>query len=181
MLTFIRRHLSYANVMATMAVFIALGGGAIAAGVKLKANQVKAKNIKAGAVTEAKIADNAVNASKIKPGVVGIEHAKNSLHQNCPGGTTYQQGGCIEDAARATANWTTALTNCYNAGGRLADTGEMAAFRARGGAIQGSGEWTVDISDINGTTATRLDVGGQPTPNGTATSNPYRCVFQPLG
>jgi len=207
----IRKHATYANVMATVAVFLALGGGAIAAKA-LKKNSVGSKQLKTNAVTEKKIAGNAVTQSKIASGAVvkgkladnsvgngkiednavtgvkiananvGLDKAANSLHQNCPAATTYQQGGCIENSSRASADWATALSTCYGiAGARLADTGEMATFKARGGAISGSGEWTVDLADANGTTATRMDFNGTPTPQGTATSNPYRCVHQPLG
>jgi hypothetical protein len=58
--------LNYANVMATIAVFMVLGGGAFAA-VRLGKNAVKAKNIAAGAVKTKKIANNAVTQQKIKP------------------------------------------------------------------------------------------------------------------
>lgn len=58
--------LNYANVMATIAVFLALGGGAFAA-VKLKKNQVTTKVIKNSAVTESKLADSAVTEKKVKP------------------------------------------------------------------------------------------------------------------
>ena len=205
----IRRHATYANVMATVAVFIALGGSAFA--VKLKAKSVGTKQLKGKAVTEPKLADgaatqpkigsgavvkgkladlavgngkiedNAVTASKIADAQVGLPKAANSLHQNCPAGTTYQQGGCIENTSRATTDWNTARTTCYGiSGARLPDTGEMATFFARGGAIAGSGEWTIDLADANGTTATRMDFNGTPTPQGTATSNPFRCVHQPL-
>lgn len=80
MLTRLKPHLSYANVMATVAVFLALGGGAFAA-VKLQKNSVKTKIIKNGAVTEpklaanavsnGKVADNAITSSKIANGSVG--------------------------------------------------------------------------------------------------------------
>lgn len=59
--------LNYANVMATVAVFMALGGGAYAAKVQLGKNAVKTKSIKNGAVTESKLASNAVTEKKIKP------------------------------------------------------------------------------------------------------------------
>jgi hypothetical protein len=49
------RRLSYANVVATLALFVALGGGAYAA-TQLKKNSVGTKQLKNGAVTEAKIA-----------------------------------------------------------------------------------------------------------------------------
>jgi hypothetical protein len=59
------KKLNYANVMATVAVFLALGGGAFAA-VKLGKNSVKTKSIKNGAVTENKLASNAVTEAKVK-------------------------------------------------------------------------------------------------------------------
>jgi hypothetical protein len=61
---------SPAMLLAFVALFAALGGGAYAASVKLKANSVKTKNIKAGAVTESKIADGAVTQKKIAAGVI---------------------------------------------------------------------------------------------------------------
>ena len=63
----LRARFTYANVMATVAVFIALGGGAYAA-VKLPANSVGSKQLKKSAVTSAKIAKNAVVSSKVKDG-----------------------------------------------------------------------------------------------------------------
>jgi hypothetical protein len=67
MLGRVREGLSYANVMATIAVFIALGGGSYAA-VNLKKNSVRATNIAKGAVTSPKIAKNAVTSAKVKDG-----------------------------------------------------------------------------------------------------------------
>ena len=64
-MTKLKRHLSVANVLSCIALFIALGGSAFAA-VKLKANQVKAVNIAKQAVTNAKIKTHAVTSGKIK-------------------------------------------------------------------------------------------------------------------
>lgn len=65
---FVRRHLSYANVVATMALVFAMGGSAIAAKHFLitSTGQISPKVLKA---LEAKI------ASKVKPGVAGKEGA----------------------------------------------------------------------------------------------------------
>jgi hypothetical protein len=67
MLRTIRSKLTYANVMATIALFIALGGGAYAA-TTLKPNSVGTKQIKKSAVTGQKLAKNAVDGSKVKNG-----------------------------------------------------------------------------------------------------------------
>ncbi len=60
----IRGKLTYANVMATIAVFIALGGASYAA-VKLPKNSVGSEQIKNGAITGAKIKNGAVTGAKI--------------------------------------------------------------------------------------------------------------------
>ena len=69
------RRLTYANVVATLALFLALSGGVVYAANKigaknLKANAVTAGKIKRNAVTNAKIRGNAVTAAKIKAGAV---------------------------------------------------------------------------------------------------------------
>ncbi len=60
----LRRKLTYANVMATIAVFIALGGASYAA-IKLPKNSVGTKQLKKEAVTAAKIKDGAVTPGKL--------------------------------------------------------------------------------------------------------------------
>jgi hypothetical protein len=59
---------SYANVVATLALFIALGGAAVAAG--LPRNSVGPRQIKRGAVNAAKLKRNAVRTGKIAPRAV---------------------------------------------------------------------------------------------------------------
>lgn len=81
MLRAVLRRLTYANVIATLALFLALGGGAVwaankqAAKVgtgKLKQNAVTAGKIKANAVTQAKIRENAVTNAKLREGAVNL-------------------------------------------------------------------------------------------------------------
>lgn len=73
----VMQRLTYANVVATLALFLALGGGAVYAAGKvgskgLKANAVTAGKIKRNAVTAAKIRGNAVTMAKIKNGAVNL-------------------------------------------------------------------------------------------------------------
>jgi hypothetical protein len=63
----IARHLSYANVTASLALFVALGGISWAA-VALPRNSVGAKQLKKNAVTAPKIKRNAVTSAKVKDG-----------------------------------------------------------------------------------------------------------------
>lgn len=60
-----RPKLTYANVVATLALFIALGGASYAA-LKLPKNSVGAKQLKKNAVATAKIKNAAVNGAKVK-------------------------------------------------------------------------------------------------------------------
>lgn len=63
----LRCGLTYANVMATVAVFIALGGGAYAA-LKLPKNSVGSKQIKRGAVTSRKVRNGSLKSVDFRAG-----------------------------------------------------------------------------------------------------------------
>jgi hypothetical protein len=65
MLGAIRQRLTFANVTSVIALFCALGGGAYAA-VNLPKNSVGVKQIKNGAVTNAKLGKDAVTGAKVK-------------------------------------------------------------------------------------------------------------------
>lgn len=67
----IRKRLTYANVMSSLAVFLVLGGATAFAAAELGKNSVGAKQLKKNAVTTAKIKKEAVAAGKIKNGAVG--------------------------------------------------------------------------------------------------------------
>ena len=77
----VARRLTYANVIATLALFLAIGGGAAFAATNLaknsvgpkaiKANAVGPAKIKAGAVTNEKLANGAVTGTKLAAGAVG--------------------------------------------------------------------------------------------------------------
>lgn len=70
MIAAVRKRATYSNVIATMALFIALGGVAAAA-TQLPRNSVGARQIKRGAVTSAKLAKKSVIAGKLGPNSVG--------------------------------------------------------------------------------------------------------------
>lgn len=62
----VRKRLTYANVMSSIAVFLVLGGATAFAATKIGANEIKANSIKTG-----KIVKEAVTQGKIKAGAVG--------------------------------------------------------------------------------------------------------------
>jgi hypothetical protein len=85
----IRRRLTYANVTATLALFLALNVGAYAA-VKLPANSVGAKQLKNKAVTPTKVAPATLRlfkGQKGEPGARGLTGAAGAQGPQGPAGT----------------------------------------------------------------------------------------------
>jgi hypothetical protein len=91
-----RDRLTYANVMATIAVFIALGGSSYAA-IKLPNNAVKARNIAANAVTGAKVENRSLTRldfglGQLPQGAVGAQGATGADGSTGPVGPTGARG-----------------------------------------------------------------------------------------
>jgi hypothetical protein len=96
------RESSYANVMATVAVFVALGGSGYAA-VTLSKNSVGSKQIKNGAVKNADLAKNAVTSNKVKNGsLLSADFKPGQLVAGAPGATGPQGPKGDPGAAGAT-------------------------------------------------------------------------------
>jgi hypothetical protein len=66
----VRKRLTYANVMSSLAVFLVLGGATAFAAGQLGKNTVGSKQLKKNAVTAAKIKAGAITATKIKNGAI---------------------------------------------------------------------------------------------------------------
>ena len=76
----VRKRLTYANVMSSLAVFLVLAGGTAFAASQLGKNSVGTKQLKKNAVTKAKIKKNSVTGAKIKNGAVnGAKIADGSI------------------------------------------------------------------------------------------------------
>jgi hypothetical protein len=179
----IRKHLSYANVMATIAMVLALGGATALAAGHLKKNTVTSKSIKNGAVKTADLKGSAVTGAKIADGAVGIGDVGASLHLQCKGGTQYLQGACIDNNPEGTTDWGHAQLDCQTKGGRLPNVSELMTLSARGVSFGGPRELT-DVLTLEGANAFSETVfsGGkfiqfEDTDNATQ----YRCVFEPTG
>lgn len=98
----LRSRLTYANAMSTIAVFVALGGGAYAVSIprnsvgtkqlkakavgakQLKSRAVGAKQLKSGAVTGAKVKNRSLMASDFKPGQLSLGTAARADDQDPP-------------------------------------------------------------------------------------------------
>jgi hypothetical protein len=66
----LRPRMTYANVVATLALILALGGGTVYAAIKLGKNDVKSKNIARGQVKTSDLGTNAVKSLKVKDGAI---------------------------------------------------------------------------------------------------------------
>jgi hypothetical protein len=84
----IRKRLTYANVMSSIAVFLVIGGASAVAASQLAKNSVGKKQLKNGAVTTAKLKKNAVTAAKIKDNAV----TAGKIKDNAVTGTKLQDG-----------------------------------------------------------------------------------------
>jgi hypothetical protein len=154
----LRGRLTYSNVVATLALFIALGGSSYAA------LTVTGKNVRNGSLTGKDLKRNSVTGRQIREGrLATVPRALNSarvgglsapqLLLKCPGGTLPAADVCVESQSRPPATYTTARLACGSIdstktpGRRLPTHLELAqAFTLdQMGAIASDGELTGDV------------------------------------
>ncbi|MEX2106052.1 MAG: hypothetical protein WD810_04070 [Solirubrobacterales bacterium] len=122
----IRKRLTYANVMSSIAVFLVLGGATAFAAAQLGKNTVGSKQLKKNAVTTAKIKKEAVAAGKIKNGAVTNSKVANgaiSTDKIADGAVTT---GKLADGAVTTGKLADSAVNS----GKLAEAERSQAFRS---------------------------------------------------
>jgi hypothetical protein len=133
-------HLSYANVMATVAVFIALGGSAYAVTL-LPRNSVGAAQIKRGAVTGSELRTGAVSSRSVRDNSIGLGDIS-------PGARSSLRGAKGDQGTVGPAS--VALHAAINSGG-AAVRGNATAFTHQ----DGSGLYTVGFGrDVSACEAT---------------------------
>lgn len=99
-----RRHLSYANVISTICLFVLLGGGAYAAA-RLPAKSVGTAQLKAGAVTGAKIKDGTITGAKVDSRTLGpVPTATNADHATSADSATSTGKAAIATKANLATN-----------------------------------------------------------------------------
>jgi hypothetical protein len=193
----IRQRLTYANVMSTLAVFIALGGSSYAAltisGTSIQNRSIPAKKLKRNAITGAEIRESRlsrVRRAKTADRLGGLTAAE--LRVRCPGDTFPIADVCVERTPRPASSYGSAVLQCAQVGTpagpgrRLPTHGEMTAALTAVPLAPG-GELTSNVYP-SGTDPGRLDVlvvtdqvgGIALTPNTAAGGKPYRCVIDPL-
>jgi hypothetical protein len=114
----IRKRLTYANVMSSIAVFLVIGGATAFAAGHLGKNTVGAKQLKKNAVTTAKIKNEAVTGVKIKKGTITganldlaalgtVPSATNATHATTADSATHVTNADNANNATAAASPTT--------------------------------------------------------------------------
>jgi hypothetical protein len=195
----IRRKLTYANVMATLAVFIALGGSSYAA------LTITGRDVKNSSLTYRDLKRDTLGGTRVKESRLGkVRRARNADRLNgmtaarllvrCPDGTVPVSDVCVEAQPRAPLAYTNAAISCEDTerrttpGRRLPSHDElMTAMGDFGIALAPGGELTRNIYPAT-TGGGRVDViyitdaGGSValTPNTAAGAKAFRCVADPL-
>lgn len=182
----IRSHLTYANVMATIAVFIALGlGGTALAATVINSNSQVASNTISGhnppSGKHSNLFAGSVSRTDLSPAT------KSSFKVHCPSGMRQAGDLCFEDSVRADASLEDALKTCADARRRLPTLAELAVVFENSGAPQPdqwvATQWTENNpyglgGGLLGENSSRnfLYSAGGATPSYKA---PYRCVASP--
>jgi hypothetical protein len=137
----IRPRLTYANVVATIALFVAVSGASAFAATQLAKNSVGSRQLKSKAVTTGKIAPGAVNGSKVAKGsltganinlsqlgtvpaattatAAGNANTVGGHGATCPAKTTLIRGLCFDTSSTEAANVVQASEACAAKGGWL--------------------------------------------------------------
>ena len=199
MIDALRRHLSYANVMGTLAVFIALGGTSYAA------LSITGHNVKNGSLTFRDLRRDTLGGNRIKESRLGpVRMARNADRLNgvtvdrllvrCPAATVPVSDVCVESGARPPLPYGAAAVACEGTdrdagpGRRLPSHDElMTAIGDAGITLAPGGELTRNVYP-SGSVAGQVDVlyisssGGSVaiTPDTAAGAKAFRCVADPL-
>lgn len=130
MLGRLRTHLSYANVMATVALFVALGGTSYAA-TKLARNSVGSTQIRSKAVGPSELKSRAVSSSKLRSGAVTASKFSRSARESLRG--AQGPAGVAGPAGPSGVTYRAAVTSA----------GERAAGNSSGASGLGPGDYRV--------------------------------------
>jgi hypothetical protein len=150
----IRKHLSYANVAATLALFVAMGGTAAASVIVHSNSDIAGKTVSGHAPPPGKHANligGSVNAKDLSPDL------KASLTLHCPAGMQQGFDICFEPTTRPPVSFLTALQTCQTAGRRLPSIAEVAEILDNLGTPQNEG-WTDDYF-VDGTDLVAIIIG----------------------
>jgi hypothetical protein len=188
--------LTYANVMSTLAVFIALGGSSYAAihisGSNIENRSIPAKKLKRNSITGREVRESRLNVPRARRADRLGGFTADQLRVHCPSDTFPVADVCVERTARPAAAYGSAVGQCSGVGTpagpgrRLPTHGELRAALA-GVTLAPGGELTSHVYSST-TSPGELDVlyvtdqvgSAALTPNTGAGGKSFRCVTDPL-
>jgi hypothetical protein len=205
----LRQHLTYANVTATLALFVALGGSSYAAlrvgSREIADNSVRSRDVRNHSLTRHDVARNALDGSVIRESRLGrvprAASADNAdrvggvtatdLKLKCPSETLPAANVCVERQPRSPTSYGSAVLTCADAGfpvgsgRRLPTYGELRVALSAVDLAPG-GELTSDVYPSSSTPGELQALfittkGGSVdvTPNTGAGAKAFRCVADP--
>jgi hypothetical protein len=192
----VRHRLTYANVMSTVAVFIALTGSSYAAirisGSSIRDRSIPAKKIKRNSLTAREVREARLYVARAKRADRLGGFTADELRVRCPADTFPIADVCVERTPRSPAAYGTAVNECSavgtpaGPGRRLPTHGELQAALS-GPALAPGGELTSHVYP-SASSPGQLDVlyvtdqvgNAALTPNTAAGAKAYRCVADPL-
>jgi len=169
-LSSLRKHLSYSNVAATAALFIALGGTSYAV-IRVDSsdvvnNSLRSKDLRNNSVRSRDIRDNSLRARDLRPntldgGVIDesalgqVPRAASAervggatvqdLRVRCPVDTLAKAGVCVERSPRPPTSFLGASSICDGAGRGIPTMPQLDRFARAQGPLSPEGEWTASV------------------------------------
>ena len=195
----LRSRITYANVTATVALFVALGGSSYAAiqlsGRDIRAHSLTARNYERNSVTGAAVKEKTLGIVPRAREAVRLDGvAAERLLVRCPAGTLPAADTCIETQARPPAPFHSAMLECAGTesqsgpGRRLPTYNELAiALTHEQIALAPGGELTSEVypaasspGEVEALYVTTKTGNVALTPDNYTAPKPYRCVADPL-
>lgn len=183
-----RPRISYANVVSTLALVLALGGVSYAA-VKISGKSIKDRSVGAAKIKKNSLTGTEINEAKLgkvpaaaNADAVGGQSAQ-SFKLSCPQGTTAVIGECFETSLRAAASLSDAVKTCGAAGRRLPTFAELESARQNNVSV-GAPSSNYEMSSTVGADSPNnvLDIdsaGNRFAQTYTDATHQFRCVQSP--
>lgn len=165
----LRARLSYANIAATFALFISLGGTSYAVlqigSDEVADNSLRSRDVRNGTLLSRDIRDRVISGQDVHRNAIGSRAIKESslgavprardadrlggvsaqdLKLKCPPGTLTKAGLCIETSARTADGFSTAVNRCEQVGRALITMPELDAYARSNGPLP-QAEWTASV------------------------------------
>jgi hypothetical protein len=175
----VKQRITYANVVATIALFVALGGSAFAAKkLVLPKNSVTSKSVKDGSLKGKDLAKGTITGDLVAKNTLNADNINQAtLVLPCPSGTTKAAGICFESSERATQGLDGAMTTCAQANRFLPTVAELRTLHVQSG-VSVNGEQASDLGQDPNHSALGSD-SGLSVSNDTGFARAFRCAVVP--